>query len=346
MIFLINTIVYMKNIFLGGQRFMNLRGLLSVPKNGEKQHYLNRPEWRWYQKYMPEDLRIEGEYTPTEEWWDFGEHEIHLDRYTIKNPKAKMLLFHGAGGNGRVLGAFARMAMRAGFEVVAPDFPGYGLTVRLTHTKPTYALWSKIGSALIDEERKRDGLPVILWGLSLGGFLAYMAAAENQNVDGLIATTLADTRRFETTAKAGRKLLGGGGYILVKLVGSLLDPIRLPMKWLSPMELISNDPEVSRVFMKDRLAGGTTVTMGFLRSLINVKLAHEPEDFNVCPVLLVHPAIDPWTPLELSMQFFNRIKSKKELVVLEGCGHFPVEEPGRFQLEEALARFVTQVTEP
>lgn len=51
-----------------------------------------------------------------------------------------MLLFHGAGGNGRVLGAFARMAMRAGFVVVAPDFPGYGLTVRSTHTKPTYVL--------------------------------------------------------------------------------------------------------------------------------------------------------------------------------------------------------------
>ena len=146
-------------------------------------------------------------------------------------------------------------------------------------------------------------------------------------------------------AKVGRNsLLGGGGFLFAKLLGPLIDPIRLPMKWLAPMELISNDPEVSRVFMKDRLAGGTTVSMGFLRSLMNAKPAIEPEDFNVCPVLLAHPAIDPWTPLELSKQFFDRIKSKKELVLLEGCGHFPVEEPGRLQLEDELVRFVQQVT--
>ena len=137
---------------------------------------------------------------------------------------------------------------------------------------------------------------------------------------------------------------GVGGFLLIKLLGPLIAPIRLPMKWLAPMELITNDPEVSRVFMRDRLAGGTTVTMGFFRSLINAKPAIEPEDFNVCPVLLAHPAVDPWTPLELSKQFFDRIKNKKELVLLEGCGHFPVEEPGRFQLEDALARFVNQVT--
>ena len=335
----------MGNTIKGGQRFMNFRGLLRVPQNGEKQQYLNRPEWRWYQKYLPEDLRLQGEYIPNEEWWDFEEHQIHLDRYTIKNPKAKMLLFHGGGGNSRVLGAFARMAMRAGCEVVAPDFPGYGLTVRSPKTKPTYALWSKIGSALIDEERKKDGLPVIVLGGSIGGLLAYMAAAENKKVDGLIATTFADTRSIKTMAKVGRNsLLGGGGFLFAKLLGPLIDPIRLPMKWLAPMELISNDPEVSRVFMKDRLAGGTTVSMGFLRSLMNAKPAIEPEDFNVCPVLLAHPAIDPWTPLELSKQFFDRIKSKKELVLLEGCGHFPVEEPGRLQLEDALVRFVQQVT--
>ena len=325
---------------------MNFRGILRVPQCGEKQQYLSRPEWRWYQKYLAQDLRIEGEYIPTEEWWCFQEHQIHLDRYTVNNPKAKILLFHGGGGNGRVLGAFARMAMRAGCLVVAPDFPGYGLTVRSSMIKPTYALWSKIGSALIDAEHKKDELPVIVWGLSIGGFLAYMAAAENQKVDGLIATTLADTRRIGTMAKVGRNsLLGGGGFLLAKLFGPLIDPIRLPMKWVAPMELITNDPDVSRVFMKDKLAGGANATMGFLRSLIYAKPALEPENFNVCPVLLAHPAVDPWTPLELSMKFFDRIKSKKELVVLEGCGHFPVEEPGRFQLEDALARFVSQITD-
>jgi hypothetical protein len=54
----------MDNNIKGGQRFMNFRGLLRVPQNGEKQQYLNCPEWRWYQKYLPEDLRLQGEYIP------------------------------------------------------------------------------------------------------------------------------------------------------------------------------------------------------------------------------------------------------------------------------------------
>lgn len=325
---------------------MNFRGTHRVPSNGEKQQYINRPEWRWYQKYMPEALRVEGEYIPSEEWWIYKEHQIHLDRYTVDNPKAKILLFHGAGGNGRVLGAFARMAMRAGCDVVAPDFPGYGLTVRSKTTKPTYDLWSEIGSELIEEERRKDGLPIIVWGLSIGGFLAYMATAKNKKVDGLITTTFADTRKVGTMVKVARNsIFGLGGFFLLKLLGPVLNPIELPIKWLAPMELITNDLEVSRVFMNDRLAGGGKTTIGFLRSLMYAKPAIEPEDFDVCPVLLVHPSIDPWTPLELSREFYDRIKSEKELVVLEGCGHFPMEEPGRYQLEDAVRRFVSQITE-
>jgi len=210
------------------------------------------------------------------------------------------------------------MAMRAGCEVVAPDFPGYGLTVRNPRTKPSYALWSTLGSALINAERQRDGLPVFVWGLSIGGLLAYMAVAENGKAAGCIATTLADTRKIGTMAKVGRNpLLGGGGYLLAKALGPIIDSIKLPMKWFSPMELISDDPDISKVFMQDRLAGGTMVSMGFLRSLMNVKPALEPENFDLCPILLVHPQVDPWTPLELS----NVNTGLK--VPFWGCGHFP-----------------------
>jgi len=324
-------------------RTVSYRGLLRPPRRGKKQSYVNRVEWRWYQKYLPADLRVGEDVTPAEEWMDHEGVAIHLDRYTHEDPKAVMVIVHGGGGNGRVLGAFARMALRAGCEVVAPDFPGYGLTVRSRAAKPTYSLWTRVAAAVMQAERARSGLPVFVWGLSLGGLLAYMAAAEDGKAAGVVATTLADTRRIATMAKIGRNaLIGGGGFILAKLLGPLLDPIRMPMPWLAPMELISNDPDISRVFIRDRLAGGSVLSMRFLRSLMNVRPKYEPEQFTVCPVLLAHPGIDPWTPLELSRQFFDRIAAPKELVVLEGCGHFPVEEPGRSQLEEALGRFVSR----
>jgi alpha-beta hydrolase superfamily lysophospholipase len=252
-----------------------------------------------------------------------------------------MILLHGGGGNGRVLSPFAIMSQKFGCEVVAPDLPGYGLSVRTRNTKPTYEKWSIIVSDLINQEIEKDGLPVFVWGLSIGGFLAYMVAARNKKVSGMIATTLADTRKIGTILKTSKnRLLGLGGLLLMKILGSLLNPIKLPIKWLTPMALISNDPDVSKVFMKDRLAGGSLVRWGFLRSLVNAKPLIEPNEFYQCPVLLVHPEIDPWTPLDLSMKFFDKIAASKSVVVLEGCGHFPIEFPGKTKLEKSIESFV------
>ncbi|WP_064046551.1 alpha/beta hydrolase [Ralstonia solanacearum] len=62
-----------------------------------------------------------------------------------------------------------------------------------------------------------------------------------------------------------------------------------------------------------------------------------------CPLLLAHPGDDRWTGFESSRQFFDRIKGDKELVMLENCGHFPVEEPGITQLERASIRFLREI---
>ena len=56
--------------------------------------------------------------------------------------------------------------------------------------------------------------------------------------------------------------------------------------------------------------------------------------------LLAHPAADPWTTVEASRPFFDRIKGPKELVMLENCGHLPVEVPGFSRLEEVVVAFL------
>ncbi|MBO5620452.1 MAG: hypothetical protein J5959_02340 [Butyrivibrio sp.] len=39
-----------------------------------------------------------------------------------------MVLFHGVGGNGRLLEFIALPLWRSGYEVICPDLPLYGLT--------------------------------------------------------------------------------------------------------------------------------------------------------------------------------------------------------------------------
>lgn len=59
----------------------------------------------------------------------------------------------------------------------------------------------------------------------------------------------------------------------------------------------------------------------------------------MCQVLVVHPAEDRWTPVEVTRPFFDRLTVDKQLVLLDGCGHLPYEQPGLAQLEQAVARF-------
>lgn len=46
----------------------------------------------------------------------------------------------------------------------------------------------------------------------------------------------------------------------------------------------------------------------------------------------------------MSQPFFDRLGGDKELVMLEGCGHFPYEEPGVSQFQKAVGEFLARVS--
>jgi alpha-beta hydrolase superfamily lysophospholipase len=223
-----------------------------------------------------------------------------------------------------------------------PDLPGYGLS-RVPPGLVRYDEWVSCVADLAEEERRRSGRPVVLFGMSVGGYLAYLAAAQGRNAAGVIATTLADPRLPIVRDQFARSpLLARVLTPLLPLLDAVLGNVRLPAKWFANMRGIANDAELTRLICADPLGGGNRVPMGFMRSVMAIRPAIEPEDFDLCPVLLVHPAVDRWTRLDASRPFFERIKGPKELVMLENCGHFPLEEPGFSQLETAVVRFLEE----
>lgn len=71
------------------------------------------------------------------------------------------------------------------------------------------------------------------------------------------------------------------------------------------------------------------------------KSAMEPEDFDVCPILLTQPAEDRWSPYTLVNHFFNGSKkSRSRSVMLENAGHYPLGEPSLTQMPDATFQFV------
>jgi alpha-beta hydrolase superfamily lysophospholipase len=304
--------------------------------------YDDYPTWRRYQPFFPEGMRCTPTSTPREEYWRWRGLDVHLDRLEVPSSPVKVIVLHGAGAYGRIMAPAAVLARRYGYETVAPDLPGYGLT-RVPRRLMTYPLWIDCVCDLIDAELARDPRPVVLFGVSLGGLLAYQAAARSRRVVGLVATTLADPReRAVRRGFARHPLLGTGGLWLLGKLAPLTDGLPLPMTYVSRMHRISNRPELSALVKSDRLGGGSWVPARFLRTLMTTAPALEPEAFTVCPVLLAHPGDDRMTDIALSRRFFERLAAPKRMVVLDGASHMPTEHPGVDQLEAAVLEFLQE----
>lgn len=303
--------------------------------------YAQISHWHRYQHFLPEDLRYRKNNLPTEEFVELRGYQVHVDRFQKKQSNCKVILIHGGGGNGRILGTLAVGMEKLGCEWLAPDLPGFGLTkIPSEKNYVPYEDWVLVLDELIKKEREPNQ-KLILFGLSIGGMLAYQTAAYNGKVDGLIATTLVDPRIPEVRdAIASNRFFSRVGMPLNSLFSFVTNGMYFPIKWFSKMEYITNDPSFSEVFASDPHAGGSKVSLGFLNTFLNYNPKLEPESFQVCPVLLAHPGIDPWTPSILSQKFFYRINAPKQFVELKGAGHFPYEEPGVSMLKESVTKFI------
>lgn len=81
----------------------------------------------------------------------------------------------------------------------------------------------------------------------------------------------------------------------------------IPISTLANMEAIVNDPKMRAALIDDPISCGNRVSMLFMYSPMNPEIVIEPEDFLQCPVLLVHPEKNLWTPLSTSRVFFDRL---------------------------------------
>ncbi len=166
--------------------------------------YAERDYLQPYLQFLPDVMRLPRD--PDEEWWTWQDTQVHLDRLDIKDAPLKVIVLHGGGGNGRLLSAFGAIVSGLGHSYVAPDLPGFGLTKPGPEYDPHYRSWVALSADLIDHELARDGLPVVTFGGSLGGMLAYNAAAVSGEVRGVIATTLADPRNRDARDALARSV--------------------------------------------------------------------------------------------------------------------------------------------
>jgi alpha-beta hydrolase superfamily lysophospholipase len=273
---------------------------------------------------------------------------MHVARARNPAAKARLLILHGGGGHAGALWPLAALAASVGFEVLVPDLPGYGQTRVPDPGRVRYPDWVDCVSDLVRAENQAaaehgEAAPLVVLGASMGGMLGYAVAARTGEVAQLLATCLLDPSNPVCWPALSR----WGGGVSVRLLRPLMRPLagvrpvaparlRVPIRWVAPMQDIANHPMLARLCVSDALGGGRRVPLGFLASFLHSRPEVPPEQFHTVPVTLVHPAEDRWTPPAMSLAFFERIAAPKRYVALTNCGHFPVEEPGITELAGVL----------
>ena len=281
---------------------------------------------------------------PTPTWWQWRDTRVHISRAARPEARARVMVIHGGGGYGEALWPAAAIAVVDGVEVFAPDLPLYGRTETPDPSGVRYDDWIELLCDLVRTERAADPRPLILFGASMGGMLAYEVAARTAGeVAAVLATCLLDLTDPAARAAASRYAwMGGPAPALLRAVDPVLGRLRLPILWFADMAAMSSNPALSRLCASDPRGGGARVPLGFLCSWMNYRHT-DPAAFDAAPVTLVAPAADHWTPPELSIRFLQRVSAPTTLVMLENCGHFPIEQPGIGRLRDEVLATVTEV---
>lgn len=286
-----------------------------------------------YAAFLPAERRAAAELEPEETWWAWHGHNVHIARARRSDSSARVLVIHGAGGHSGALWPLAAQLAEHGVDIAAVDLPLYGRTTSPEPEVVRYEDWVQLLVDLVDAEH--DERPLILLGASIGGMLAYEVAAQSLLVTTVAATCLLDPRDWRARAHMTRfGPLGILGSTLSALARGRVASAMIPMRWVANLAKMSRNPGLSRLCATDLRGGGAKVPFGFLASYMRYR--HTPPERVTTPIMLLHPARDAWTPVELSMRVFRRLASPDKAVILRECGHFPVEEPGITDLVSAV----------
>lgn len=292
-----------------------------------------------YAAFLPAERRAHVT-APRQTWMDWRGRRVHIARGDIgcSPPQVRAILVHGGGGYSGALWPLTSLVAGhregIGVEILAPDMPLYGYTEEPEPGAVRYSDWIDLLCDIIAAERARDDRPIILFGASMGGMMAYQAAHRTATmVDAVLATCLLDLSDPDALTAASRIKIGGRITApLLRAAGAVLGRVRVPIRWMADMSAMSGNPGLAKLCATDPRGGGVSVPVGFLSSWLNYRHTR-PEDYRGAPVTLVAPAADTWTPPVLSVKFLRRIAGPTRTVLLQNCGHYPIEEPGLSQLE-------------
>jgi len=219
-----------------------------------------------------------------------------------------VLLLHGFGDTPQTLSLLARRVHKAGYSVLVPLLPGHGRSMR-AFTQSRADEWiDSARSALLEMREKSPAVSVV--GLSMGGALAVLLAAESQDISALILIApYLGMPRVLRLAAATHWLWGRlAGEINASNPRSIRDPIE----------------------REKNLAYGAVTARALFELAKVMTRARKALPRVTAPTLIVQSRQDPRVSPEVAEFAVRELGAKeKQLVWTEGAGHIITVDYGR-----------------
>ncbi len=244
-----------------------------------------------------------------------------------RTPKAVVCLVHGLGEHTSRYEHVAAAFGKEGYAMIGADLRGHGRSAGPRGHFSSIEIVMQDIDILLEQARARyPGLPVILYGHSLGGILVlYYGLQRKPNVKGVIATSSGLRTALE---KQPVKIMAA------KVLGSLIPGVALASGL--DANAISRDEKVVKAYNDDPLVHDK-VSLGFGRIMLGVTqwaLAHAGE-FPL-PLLLLHGKADEIAYPAGSIEFAAPLKDKCTLILWDGAYHELHNEPEQAEVFKTM----------
>jgi acylglycerol lipase len=246
---------------------------------------------------------------------------------TILQPKAVVCLVHGHGEHTSRYAHVAEAFGRQGFVLFGADLRGHGRSGGARGHISSIEDFVQDIDVLLEEARARyPGLPIILYGHSVGGVLVlYYGLLRKPEVKGVIAAS-----STLHTAVEQQKIK----VMLARMLGSL-SPNTSIASGLDPKS-ISRDEKVVQAYIDDPFVHDK-ISLGFGKIMLGVTtwtLAHAGE-FPL-PLLLLHGKADMIAFPSSSIEFAAPLKEKCTMVLWDDAYHELHNEPEKEEVFKTM----------
>lgn len=246
-------------------------------------------------------------------------------------PKAVICLVHGLGEH---TGRYAHVAEafgREGFVTFGADLRGHGRSGGARgHVSSIEDFMKDIDLLLEQAGARYSGLPVILYGHSLGGILVlHYGLLRKPRINGIIATSSALRTALEDQPAK---------ITMSKILGSIMPTVSIASGL--DANAISRDPMVVEAYKKDPLVHDR-VSLGFGKTMIEGvawTLAHAGE-FPL-PLLLLHGKADAIAYSSGSVEFAAALKDKCTIVLWDDAFHELHNEPEKDKVLKTMTQWM------